>query len=212
MRLSRLAFLVSILLVLPYLALADINENLIQDRMDKTRNAGFKVAKYQRVLESKPAAQWEDTEIEHYLWSALWYVLYANHVYDLEIGETAPDLHSLVDLGYMRFWPGNPLNDWEPIEVLAVHDEFSPGALVYQICPVDFYSGLEDPRPQSYELGIYGPTPEFGSRFDAETLELNTWAVLPSGILYNAGAHTESTRTTIAKIEKRLEMLKELEG
>ncbi|MBN2082210.1 hypothetical protein JW859_08375 [bacterium] len=58
-----------------------------------------------------------------------------------------------------RYWPGDPLNDWEPLPVQALSDEPRPGGIVLQVCPAEYYSDPDHhgwPAPKSYEVSIYG--------------------------------------------------------
>jgi hypothetical protein len=142
------------------------------------------------VLEGKPQAEWADFEIQGYLYTALWtvYLGAAAYVYDHRVAPQNAEV--LQNSGYVAQWPGNPFNDWLPMELKLPSDGFSSGDLCLQICPVDFYSGYQTLVPRCFELGVYGPDTAFAQFGDAAPMDENTWAVVPDGTVYMLGYYT----------------------
>ena len=151
------------------------------------------------VLRAPADGGWSDLDLEQHLHNALFAVYTGIVYYEYDNRELPTDVASLAGTKYVPNWPANPLNNFEPVQVLGLADEFSPGELVLQICPPEFYSKMNDSRPLSFELAVYGPTVEFAALGTAAPLKINTWAVTPEGALYMAGAHTE---TAISMREK----------
>lgn len=156
-----------------------------------------------KVLESKPAADWADTEIDTYLTSAFWLICYGMYYYIYEEYHVPESLDEYADERYFPSWPGNPLRDWQPIRILALADGFSAGDFVLQVCPPEYYSGLADPKPRSFVLGGYGRSIDGASPSQYDPTERNPWAVIPEGLLALSGMYTETYQSSRRKWAKR---------
>ena len=161
------------------------------------------------VLEGKAQSEWTALELQTYLNESLWTVYCGAiaHKFDQDV---LPFTMSQLTIGeYMAGWPANPLNDWEPIEILDIADGFSPGDLVLQVAPPEAWSIggrlVHTERPMSFELGIYGPDLQSTQFSSAHPDELNTWAVVPDGTLFMIGTFRETTAQTLAKREDRID-------
>lgn len=152
-------------------------------------------------LKSMPQEEWPDAAVETYLADSLWVVYYGILYYSAENNRLPDDVNSLAGTRFVPEWPNNPFNEWEPLTV-STSESFSAGNLALQICPPAFYSRINNPRPLSFELSIFGPFEEFSQNGNAETLDENTWAHVPNGALYQLGAFTETAAHAKAKWEK----------
>ncbi len=163
------------------------------------------------VLKSKPQEEWSPLEIQTYLFNALWVVQYGVLQYKHD-HENLPDtLESLAGTEFIPLWPENPFNDFLAMEVYNDLDGFMPGDLVWLICPPEEYSGISNPRPLSYEIGVYGSTIEFEAYGNPDVALNKDWAVIPEGTLYMAGSHSESGKHLKEKYEKRKREIEEEE-
>lgn len=159
--------------------------------------------------ELKAHESWGEAELRAYLRDAAWLVYLALNAYSFDKNNVPDDLQELVSAGYMSTWPANPLNDWQPLRVLGVGDAFAAGELVVQWAPVSHQSLVGtltdyELRPLSYELGIYGLTPDCEPSGPVEHATLNTWAVTPKGVIVMLGSSTESATQTLDKARKRI--------
>jgi hypothetical protein len=101
------------------------------------------------------------------------------------IAETNQDLHRLVDLGYLKQWPLNPLSNFEPMKVLSPSDKFSAGDLVLELCPAAFMTTMKGNKVSgSFNLYVYGLD---GANYSpAQVHERNArWSVTPSGAAFS---------------------------
>ncbi len=137
--------------------------------------------------------------VDNYLWAALNVVNLAKTTANYDANgkvEETNDLVSLVGLGYLPYWPGNPLNDWEPMRVLQASDGFSAGDLCLMVCPPEAYGDMgAGPEAASYELFVYGPDESvvtFGTIYMAGTN--GTWCTAPSGAMYGIGFYCMSVK------------------
>jgi hypothetical protein len=152
-----------------------------------------------QALQAKPAGERTDAEVDAYLTRAFWTVCDGLQCYLYENQSLPESLAELAETDYIPHWPGNPLLDWRPMRVLTVEDGYSAGDLVLQICPPEYYSGLVNPVPKSFELGVYGRSEEIPPPpgYDAGIATL--WVVVPAGVLVLGGAHTESSASSRKK-------------
>jgi hypothetical protein len=154
------------------------------------------------VLKSKPQEEWAQVEIQTYLANAMWTVQCGILQYKYDHERLPEPVSSLTGSEYIPVWPENPFNGFAPMEVLNGYAGFKPGELVMLVCPPEEYSGIKDPRPLSYELGVYGPDEEFAQYGNAEVTCNSDWAIAPVGVLYMTGARTESGKHLLEKWEK----------
>lgn len=157
----------------------------------------------QSLLQAKPAADWQDFEIQNYLDAALGTVYCAAIAYKFD-RDILPDSFSDSGLsGYIAGWPANPFDSWAPMDVLTLADGFSAGDMVLQLAPPEAWSIVgplvSTERPMSFELAIYGRDVSFAEFGDPEPSELNWWALTPEGALYMLGTYRESAAVTLAK-------------
>lgn len=203
--LVTLAGCLSLVLLMPTTTLAFTRHATLRDSMiEEGRAHAKKLAAMETTLRASAPDDWSELQIQDYLTEALWTVHYA--VWAASFGESRvpDDPSTLLGTQYCSAWPANPFNNWEPMAVLGAADPFSAGDITYQICPPDFYSFINDElTPLGFQLGVYGPSPEFAAAGSASTLDLNTWATVPPGTLYMTGAYGETAEATARKIERR---------
>lgn len=129
---------------------------------------------------------WEDSDIETYLYWSLWVVYNGSMAYVLDGYRSLPsDLHAVADQGYVIYWPENPFDDWKPMEVTDDTTSFLPGGVCIQTAPESYKR--ERKTFEAFELCIYGPSEGFSMVGEAKALEMNNWAIVPSGALYMLG-------------------------
>jgi hypothetical protein len=203
-----LAAVFCLLLATPTQSAAKGTSELVSFSKDRMQNAQNKLALDENVLKGKQQSEWTDKEIESYLFHALFSIYHAMNAYMFANRRIPSSWESLRDLGDLTPWPGNPLNNWEPIKWSVAPAEFKPGDLVLQICPPDYYSGLKNPVPLSFELSINGPTEDY-SPIDPFWYVPAEWAVIPKGTAFIAGATTRSPKKTLELREKREKAEKE---
>lgn len=161
-------------------------------------------------LKAMPRQEWTEARIQAYLRQATWAIYDGLLYHTQKLGSLPGDVASLAGTEYAPEWPGNPFADWAPMEVLLPEDGFKPGCLVMQVCPPEFYSDLRQPRPLSFELGIYGPDMKSADLGSGRPVRYNTWAIVPEGTFYMLGAYTESVVSLQKKLDKiKAEMAKE---
>jgi hypothetical protein len=191
----------SLMMAIPRPAHAWTDE-LLEMRKQCVLDMSAKFTSVKAELEQIDPAAWTPEQHCAYINTANW-VIYAGLALYTHANNSLPgDLSLLAGTEYIPEWPGNPYNGWQPMQVLSTSDEFSPGDVVWQICPTSFYSGVRNPQPKSCELSVYGPTLEFGSAFSPAPLKANTWATVPQGSVYMLGQNYERTEVTKKKIEE----------
>jgi hypothetical protein len=138
---------------------------------------------------------WSEVELEHYLSDAAWMVYlgkaYANMrvltgpEFNDTIAQTNNDLTQLVALGFLPFWPANPLNEWAPMQVLKPGSEFSAGDLCFALCPMDYATTLHIGKTQvSFDMFIFGPEESLGSFGEIVQVGSNKkWSNPPRGAM-----------------------------
>lgn len=138
-------------------------------------------------------------DVRQYLFNAVLTVylgkLAAINTYGSDVIATNIDPTMLVDLGYLPDWPGNPFNNWEPMQVFSTADPFSPGDLVVELCPSSAYSSFPETgaAPYSFNIYVYGADiiPEFDA--NAWVLKANkAWSTIPEGALFSQSFHMSS--------------------
>jgi hypothetical protein len=171
----------------------------------------------EKALLDMPKEEWDEGTLTAYLNCACYSVYCALVSYMMTNDEAPADATMAASYG-LSAWPKNPCNNWEPIRVLSATEPFSAGDLVYQIAPPSHYSLVFNPgsgystAPQSFEIGIFGPSIDHHQGFTDGTRDGNTWATLPRGLVMNTGAWTEQAEVTLKKMEERLAKQKETEG
>lgn len=137
--------------------------------------------------------QYTLSDLQQYLFNAMWLVfeakLYANVGLGLDVEATNADLATLVELGVLEEWPGNPLHNWVPMRVLTPADGFSAGDLCLSVCPPSHGSTARGVlRCFSFDLYVYGPDENAHSDYldDAGVIlgENHQWDTIPAGALY----------------------------
>ena len=145
----------------------------------------------QEKLTNMSDEQWSDSDLESYFSHALNASHCAVAVY-LEDNSYHPA--SMVELigPYLTQALGNPCASWEPIKLLRIEDGTSPGDMVLQICPPEYYSLVNgELLPASYEIGVYAPFP-YSPMQTTVYGKNNAWATVPSGVLYQIGYYRDS--------------------
>ncbi len=139
---------------------------------------------------------WSEVELEHYLSDAAWYVYLGKAYADMRvltgpefndtIAQTNTDLTQLVALGFLPFWPANPLNDWAPMQVLQPQDNFSAGDICFALCPLNYATTLHIGVTQvSFDMFVFGPEESLGSFGEIIQVGSNKqWSVPPRGAMY----------------------------
>lgn len=206
-----------------FLAMYVITCILVMGQVSLARAAGdtrlgaewlAKVQDYEtRVQDARAALQSQETigaaQLNSYLRDVAWMVYFALDAYSFDNHDVPDDLHSLVDEGYLKTWPLNPLDEWQPIKVLSASDPFTPGALVVQWAP-EPYMSIVGPidnyklRPLSYEVAVYGLTEESPAYGPDTPSDTNPWARPLDGVVIMLGSTRESADQTIYKIRRRL--------
>lgn len=195
-------------LITPALA---INNSLLSEYRTRVQDKVVDLAKSRAVLEAKDQAEWTAVDIQTYLLDSLWAIYDGLIMYEYKNRLMPDELSDMNGTEYVPVWPGNPFADWAPMEVLGVEDGFKAGDFVLQLCPPEFYSGINSTLRLNFELGIYGPDKEFASLGTPRPNEHNTWATTPTGVYYMVGAYTETGTHLRAKREARKKQ-KEEEG
>ena len=152
---------------------------LMQDYSTKTQSA-------ESALKSKDMADWQQKEIDDYLYNSVFAIYYSFILYLQEYNEHPTSPEQLRNSGILSPWPGNPFNNWEPITWSPDNIDFSAGNLALQLCPPDKYSGLP-PRPITFVMSIFGPTIDY-TPLEAEKASpftTMTWAIEPEGAVFN---------------------------
>lgn len=156
------------------------------------------------VLTGKDPSEWTPEEIDKYLFCSL-YVIYDGVIIYSDTNKTLPtDSEVLRNAGILSSWPGNPFNNWEPIN--WENSEFSPGDCVLQECPPELYSGLWNPQPMSFVLSINGPSEDYMSLQPVQAL--TDWSLVPVGTAYIVMSETEpatESRRKYEEIQKRMQ-------
>ena len=184
----------------PALCYARGLDDLASSALNHMRNFQRDMASAEAVLKAKSPEAWTPKELEDYLFNALFTIYNAAQSYDLTNRHAPTSCEELRNSGLLTPWPGNPLNNWEPIKWDSANAEFSPGDLVMQICGPEFYSFPKHPTPMSFEISINGTTKEYNP-INPITYVPPTWAVVPPGTAFMAGFYVEPASKTTKKRE-----------
>ncbi len=147
-------------------------------------------------------------EIEKYLYSAMAVVYLGkcsvNDEYCPSVtNETNADLSKIAELGYIPFWPDNPIT-WEPMKVLGPGDDFSEGDLYFAVCSGDYRTTVNGiSYANSFDLFVFGPQQALDSFGEFYQCSINReWSSPPAGALYGYSFYTTADRER-AKMEER---------
>jgi hypothetical protein len=195
----------------PRYAAAQFPEDALKDIRQQVSDGSERYNAIHAELELNARDTWTITQIHEYLDASLWVIYDGLTYYFMQNGSLPTSLEGLQGSSYVPDWPANPYNDWKPIRVLTLAEGFSPGDVVWQICPPELYSGVKNPRPVSCELSIFGPDVKYGDLGDAHPTKSNTWAVVPEGAVFMRGQNFEKSSVTRAKFDKIIEDAKKAE-
>lgn len=146
-------------------------------------------------LQAIDPATWTQEDQDAYLGYALWSLFSAVEIYKDVMGCLPADAQFLVDVGYLKTWPLNPYNDWQPCRLLISADGFSPGDILWQPSPDE---------PMAYELCIYGADPALPVPARCQPLPGHEeWAQVPAGVRYMAGGYGETYSDWYARVRER---------
>jgi hypothetical protein len=219
-----LAFLA---VIIPAISLAQVPASSVRGEPQK-QTASQRDASNQRMIDAAATAtsealsalrdggersfEQELLAIEDYLREALWLIYFgkvrANLFEPEHLASTNADLGALDDLGLIPFWPENPITG-QPMRVLASGGTFSPGDVVFELCPASHYSGSENGlAPLSFNVYVLAPsdsTPHVAQISIAPSND--TWATIPKGALYSHSLFVESEQQRLARNEAIAEKL-----
>lgn len=155
-------------------------------------------------LQSLPANQQDENKQVLYLVESTWAVYEAVEAYMMKYRQLPADLESLVSQGFLQEWPKNPFNGWAPQEVRDEGSPFSAGAIIWSLCPPEFYSevhfrGRKFHGPLSYQLTVLGPVVDHPYSTQISAMEGNSWFTAPAGALMTIGSFTETAAQSEAK-------------
>ena len=202
LRFCRPLGLLAALLVLPHVCFATTAEELRHWSLVKLAECQNELDQGRQEMELGSVDTWTPAQLDNYLMFAMFTTHFAMVAYQNEYGEVPSDVTDVVAAGFLQALPGNPFEDWQPMRVLSVEDSFLPAALVYQVCPPEFYSFVEDDDlvPNSYQLSIFGPVEEYAAGSQPAPIKYNlTWAEVPKGSLAMTGLWSESGKMTLEK-------------
>ena len=168
-----------------------------EDRSRESRIAAIAASLRDQRMELE-TGEWNMPQLEQYLNTAMWYIYYGKVYADTRFNDdtrtTNDDLTQLVNLGYLPFWPDNPLRDWKPMQVLRPGDAFCEGDLVFALCPASHYSRtLSGLMPVSFDLFIYGPVIDYTTfgQFSLDSTNAE-WSTTPAGAMYGVSFYMQS--------------------
>ncbi len=150
---------------------------------------------------------WDDAKLSEYGVNACWLIYHAINSYLFTNDELPDSLDDLTSSGLLTEVPGNPLRDWEPIEMLDVSNGFSALDLVMQEAPYQYQSLIGDLSsyilvPQSFQLAVYGPRENHFQGVVGQPKDHNKeWALIPAGILLTVGTVSETAESTLKKLQ-----------
>jgi hypothetical protein len=100
---------------------------------------------------------WPPAELDAYLSASLMLVS-AGLEYQTASNQTLPFVLTPGSMqGWLKQWPGNPLNAWQPIRVLPEAGGYWPGDIAWVLSPPDKYGAANGRlQPGPYSLRIYG--------------------------------------------------------
>jgi hypothetical protein len=187
---------------LPRYAAAQMPDFMIEESRQAVSDIAEQYKTNRTVLEQTDRSAWTLQQTSDYLYTSLDVVYDGLVFYFVKNGKLPATLESLKGTEYIPVWPDNPYNDWQPVRILSLADDFSAGDVVWQICPPEFYSYVRNTRPASCELSIYGPDVKYADFGDAKPASGNTkWAVIPEGAVFMLGQWAEPASVTRKKFE-----------
>ncbi len=203
---SRFLLIIALILALVSTASATSREELRKFHVDELHKCTEYVEQYGREMMEVPLEDWSTRQIDLYLYYAMSKVHLALALYEYDFDYLPSTVEGVVAAGYIDEIPGNPFEDWKPMRILGPDEPFHPGALVYQVCPEEYYSFVlnDELIPLSYELSVYAPFEDYGSPVNPQPIKHNAdWAVIPANTLAMVGMYNEPAFVTL---EKRAEL------
>ncbi len=153
------------------------------------------------VLKAKAPGEWSKQELEKYLFNSFFAIYNATAAYTFEYRGVPSSWETLRDLGPLQPWPGNPLDNWDPMKWVTETSDFSPGNMVLQVCPPELYSFPENPAPMTFVLSIFGPTENY-EPVNPVVYHAPKWGVYPAGTAFMAGFGVEPASVTKKKMDE----------
>jgi hypothetical protein len=190
------------LFCVPRYAAAQMPDVMIDEAQKVVSDMSQRYQAIRAELEKADRDTWTVAQTHEYLDASLWVIYEGMTYYFMKNGSLPNTLEELKGSVYISTWPDNPFNDWKPIRILTLADSFSPGDVVWQICPPEFYSFIKNTRPVSCELSIYGPDVKYADFGDAKADKANKWAVVPEGAVFMLGQWCEPASVSAKKFEK----------
>ncbi len=142
------------------------------------------------ALQAKSPAEWTDAELEDYFYNAAFVPYYALIKHINQYRQHPSSAAALGEWMGPDDWPGNPLNDWEPMALRYDDPTFHPGDLAVMLCPHEWasrasYSGTVR---LTFQISIFGPTEDYlPERELFESLDfMPPW---PEGTSFGVGAY-----------------------
>lgn len=116
-----------------------------------------------QALEAKSPAEWTDAELEDYFYNATFVPYYALIKHIDKYRQHPSSAEELLQWMGPDDWPGNPLNDWAPMELRYDDPAFHAGDLVVRLCPPEWSSrGMYGTTVQlTFDLCCFGPREDF---------------------------------------------------
>lgn len=175
-----------VLAAVPFVCFAQSTSDLADKFKAEMRDAEVQMLEAKQVLMDTEPDQWATDQVQTYLFYSMWVVYTGTTAYILDGHWQLPsDLRDLERDGYIHYWPQNPFNEWEPMQVKSLGDGFVPGELCLEPAPPSYRDGEVG---FAFEILVYGPTVEFSEFMQPEPLELHKdWAVVPEGALFMTG-------------------------
>lgn len=174
---------------------------LIDDYIAQAAQKGQELASMRERIESGDyeGAEQSAMDVKEYLWLEVQMVYLGKTAANLrgssDVLSSNDDLSVLAEAGFLPYWPGNPLNNWEATRTLTMEDNFSAGDIVLSLCPSSEYTSTRGlgTVPLSFDLYVYGF--DIVPALDANvwTLQSNkSWSVIPEGAQYSQSFHMAS--------------------
>lgn len=208
----------SVILILSLVFMSNAASGFAADSTGRDQEYQQRIAELaQRLTEQRAAIEGGEAtieEIDEYCSTALWLVytskVYANYTFGADVQTTNDDLDSLVELGYLPLWPGNPVNGWEPMRVLTPADDYSACDLCFAPCPPDYYTKIKTGLAAlAFDIFIYSPVEshaQFGSITQSGTNK--DWSTPPAGAMYGLSFYAQSDKQYQEQLRKYREKKK----
>jgi hypothetical protein len=166
-------------------------DDVVQSNRDQIATLNQRLHALRDAINSNQGSRVD--QFKEYLHEAMYLVYLGKSTANLkwtDLDATNDDLTKLVDLGYLPEWPGNPLDDWKPMRVLATGDPFSAGDLVFDLCPSSEVTTRDGHGYRSsFNLYIYGLEEVTAGPTDPGLKENRGWSHVPGSALYVVGFH-----------------------